>query len=60
MQAAGDGHKDAVAALIQAKADVDAKNKDGYTGACGGRGAEAPTDSAQRSCMRWTRATRTL
>ena len=49
MLAAGKGQKEVVDALLTAGADMDAKDKDGWTGACGGGGAEAPTDSAQRS-----------
>ena len=47
--AAGHGKKDIVDGLLKIGFDVNAKNTKGCTGACGGRGAEAPTDSAQRS-----------
>ena len=52
--------KPMIHALVKAGADVDAKTDDGQTGARGGRGAEAPADSAQRSSLLRSLATRPL
>ena len=58
MIAEGTGRQDNVDALLKAGADVNIKNSDGSMGACGGRGAEAPTDSAQRPLRQWRMALR--
>ena len=47
--AAEKGHKELVEFMLLCGYDVEARDRYGATGACGGRGAVAPTHSAQRS-----------